>query len=218
VPGNTYQWRVKAFNNASETAYTVYSLSIDSVIDLSQEIVVLLSPTNNLVTDTMAQTFKWDTVSSAIDYRFQVKNSSGTTIIDVTQIAISASYTLNPGTYTWQVRAQNATSNSAYFYRNITIDTTAPAVSTPVSPLNGDSTQSPVNIVWSSSASAIGDSIFISTDSLFSSPLFYKGYTTNTSYTFTTATLGTYFWRLRSKDAANNWSGYSVYRKFKVIL
>lgn len=216
VPGNTYQWRVRAMNNASETEYTVRTLSIDSVADLSQETVILISPNNNLVTDTMAQTFKWDTVNNALDYRLQVKNSVGTAIIDVIQTTTSASYTLNPGAYTWQVRAQNATSNSPYSSRVLTIDTAAPVVSTPVLPAQGDSSKSPVSIVWTRNATGVGDSLFVDTDSLFVSPL--AMYTQNTAYSFTTGIAGQkYYWRLRTKDGANNWSGYSVYRRFKVI-
>ena len=217
VPGNTYQWRVKAFNNASKTVYSTHTLTLDSLVDLSKETVVLLSPVNNLVTDTMAQTFKWDTVSSAVDYRFQVKNSVGTAVIDITQIGTIASYTLNPGAYTWQVRAQNATSNSAYFSRIITVDTAAPVVSAPVLPANADSSHSPVSIVWTRNSSGIGDSLFIDTDSLFVAPLSYTGYTTSTAYSFTAGVIGRkYYWRLKTNDAAGNWSGYSAYRRFKV--
>lgn len=215
LPPGLFEWRVKAFNSSSESAYSVFSLVIDSTADLSGQTIVLLSPANNLLTRTMLQTFKWDTLYNAEEYRFQVINSSSQTIIDVILIKDSTTFALNEGTYTWQVRAQNATSNSLYSSRTITVDTTAPAVSVQTFPANNDTITGTDSLAWARASSAIGDSLFIYPDSLVSSPL-YKGYSTDVDYTFSGTINQDYFWRLRSVDAAGNWSTKGTLRKFWV--
>lgn len=211
-PGS-YQWRVKATNNGSSTQYTMRSLAIDSVPDLSAESVVLVSPTNGFVTNQTTNTFRWNALSSADDYRFQILNSSSTEIVDIILMADSFSYTLNAGTYTWQVRAQNSTSNTLYSSRSITVDAAAPSVSVIDAPANGDTLFNPVLIQWTRNISATGDSLFIYPDSLVLAVV-YKGYTTNESYSFSGTVGQDYFFRLKSGDAAGNWSGYSALRKF----
>lgn len=213
TPG-VFQWRVKAFNSSSNSPYSIFTLTIDSTTDLSGQTIVLNSPANNFLTNTTTHTFKWDTLYNADEYRFQIINSFSQTIIDVTLTTDTAKYTLSEGQYTWQVRAQNATSISPYSSRTITVDTTAPAVSVPTFPANNDTITGTDSLVWTRNSSAVGDSIFIYTDSLFSSPV--KAYTTNTDYTFTGTINQDYFWRLRSKDAAGNWSAFGNLIKFWV--
>lgn len=215
LPPGMFEWRVKAYNSSSEGPYSVFSLIIDSTADLSGQTVVLNSPANNLLTNETTNTFQWDTLYSADEYRFQVINSSNQTIIDVTLTKDSATYTLNEGTYTWQVRAQNSTSNSLYSSRTITVDTTAPVVSVQTFPANNDTVNGTDSLAWSRATTAIGDSLFIYPDSLMSTSSF-MGYTTNTYYKFTGTINNDYFWRLKSVDAAGNWSPKGTLRKFWV--
>jgi len=216
VPG-TYQWRVRGYNGSSKTDYSIRSFTIDSTSSLTGQTVVLVFPANNYLTNsTAAISFLWDTLYNADDYRFQLINdSSGSIITDVIAMTGTFSYTVNEGEYTWQVRAQNATSNTLYSSRTFTIDITAPAVSVPTYPANGDTISSPDTLLWTRSADAVGDSLFIYPDSLISSPV-YQGYTTNTLYIFTGAITQDYFWRLKSRDVVGNWSGYGTLRKFWV--
>lgn len=216
TPG-TYQWRVRGFNGSSQTDYSIRTLTIDSTSSLTGQTLILISPANNYLANTStAITFQWDTLYSADDYRFQIINdSSSATIVDVIVTTNTFSYTLNEGKYTWQVRAQNATSNTLYSARTFTIDITSPPVSVQTFPTNGDTISSPDTLLWTRNAQAIGDSLFIYSDSLISSPT-VSIYTTNTSYIFTGTLSQDYFWRLKSKDAASNWSSYGILRKFWV--
>jgi len=216
LPPGMFEWRVKAFNSSSSGPYTVFALKIDSTADLSGQTVVLVSPGKDALTRKTTQTFKWDTLYNAEEYRFQILNSLNQTIIDVPTSADSITRTLNEGTYTWQVRAQNATSNSPYSSRKITVDTTAPAVSIQTFPAHKDTLEGSDSLAWTRSASAEGDSLFIYADSLMTT-VSYKGYITAvTYYKFTGTPTKSYFWRLRSGDLAGNWSPKGAPWKFWV--
>jgi hypothetical protein len=214
-PGK-YQWRIQAYNSGSETPYQTFDLTIQSSPDLSGQTVTLLSPVNGLITNTATQVYQWDTLSNTDGYRFQVVNSSSTTISDYFLTTDSFSLTLAEGVYTWKVRAENSFSNSPYTTRTITIDLTAPTTPVPVTPADADTSSNPASITWTRDASAVGDSVFIANDTLFTNPAISPFYTIGTSYNFTGATGQKYFWRIKSGDAAGNWSGYSATRKFYV--
>lgn len=213
TPG-TYQWRVRGFNGSSKTDYSARTLYIDSTTSLSGQTVVLDSPKNGYLSNSTAKIlFKWDSLYIANDYRFQIIDSSGATLVDKIVTEDTVSYTPQEGKYTWQVRAQNATSNTLYSSRTFTIDITPPPVSTLLKPVNGDSVLTPDTLTWSRNTQAIGDSLFIYPDSLISSAV-VNVYTTNTTYIFPGTVNKKYFWRLKSTDAAGNWSGYCTLRKF----
>jgi len=219
LPSGTYQWRVRAFNGSSNTAYTVRTITIDSISSLANQTIVLASPANNSFFNTYTQTFRWQKLQNTTDYEFQIINQTNSSnVISITQTDTSYSYTfLAEGQYTWQVRGQNVTSNTLYSSNTITIDVTPPVVSTPSSPANATTVVNPVDLKWYRDASSIGDSLFIATDSTFKTPIYYSGYFIVLTYNFTAGTSGqNYYWRLRSKDAAGNLSAYSSFWRFTV--
>lgn len=216
LPPGLFEWRVRAFNSSSKGPYSIFSLQIDSTSSLIGQTVVLNSPTNTLLTKTVTHTFQWDTLYNADEYRLQIiNNTTSQTVVDVTLTTDTARYTLSEGTYTWKVRAQNSTSVSAYSSRTLTIDITAPVVSVQSFPANKDTISGTDSLAWIRSAAAIADTLFIYPDSLVSS-LVFKGYVTDQDYTFPGIINQDYFWRLKSVDAAGNWSTYGTLRKFWV--
>jgi hypothetical protein len=216
LPAGKYQWRIQGYNSGTETVYQVYNLTILSSPDISGQVVTLVSPANGLLTKTATQTYKWDTLANADGYRFQVINSSSVVIADYFLQTDSFTLTLSEGTYTWQVRAENTFSSSPYSSRSITIDLTAPTAPIGLTPTDGSTEANPVSITWSRDNSAIADSVFISNDTLFTNPAISPFYTTSTLYNFTGVTTQKYFWKIKSVDAAGNWSGYSSVKKFIV--
>jgi hypothetical protein len=215
TPG-TFQWRVKAFNSATSSPYSIFTLTIDSTVDLSAQTVVLVSPAANLVTKIPAHTFTWIKLYNASEYRLQVINASNSAVIDVIKTEDTATYTLSEGVYTWQVRAQNSTSFSPYSTRTITIDMTSPAVSVQNFPANNDTITGTDSLDWSPSAGAVGDSLFIYADSLMTTTSYKQFFNTVTYYAFTGTVNQDYFWQLKSVDAAGNWSAKGTLRKFWV--
>lgn len=215
LPG-TYQWKVRALNGSSASTYSTNTLIVDSTGTLSNQTLVLKSPNNALKTNSPSIVFKWHTISTAEEYRLQIiDQQTNLTLTDINLLVDSFSYSLNEGTYTWKVRAQNSFSNTLYTSRTITIDTTAPLVSQQLTPVNSATVTLVDTLNWSRNTSAMGDSVFIYSDSLVSTPIVAL-YTTNTQYIFSGILGQTYFWRLKTNDEAGNWSNYSSVRKYKV--
>lgn len=79
---------------------------------------VLLAPSNGTESNVYSQTFWWEELDNALQYRLQVvtpdfKNTSRL-ILDTVITASKFSYTLDPGNYEWRVRAENGSSQTPY--------------------------------------------------------------------------------------------------------
>lgn len=213
-PG-TYQWRVRALNNAGFTPYTINTLTIDSILDLTSQTVQLISPANNLTVNSLTQTFKWYEMPFADYYTFQVLTPSNSNIhiaSNITSDSLSYSFS-NYGTYKWRVWANNSTSSSHYAERTIIVQ---PAMSAPYTPVNGDTLITPsVSMSWTRPAGIVADSLIIAEDPSFAN-IVYGNLHTGTTYTFSAVTGQQYYWRLRSKTSngifSNGYSGtYTFY-------
>lgn len=226
-PG-TYEWRIRAENGSYQTTYVTYSLSVDSSLSLTNQSILLLSPSNNYISAASKHKFKWNGLSSAEDYRFEIYSLGSVLYSNPAYIQDTISYSFPAdGTYKWRVRAQNSSSVSPYSEYTISIDGTAPNTPTLSFPLDGDSTsfsialgktKAAINLNWDrgiTSGTLITDSLFVY--QLSGSILTYKikTATTNTAYADSLAA-GLYYWDVRSIDAAGNKSSYSNANRFKI--
>ncbi len=216
-PGN-YEWRIRGINSAYQTAFSYAVFTVDSSADLSGQTLLLISPNDNLITNQTRILFKWSMLSVADDYRFELAQPdfSGSIVLDINLTSDTFSYTLDEGQYQWRVRAQNNTSNTQYATRTITIDTTAPLPPTLTAPANDEFiVNDSVQLSWSrNSVDVVFDSVFIYQDSL-AINVFKTDRTTVSSYLFTTGALSSsYYWRVKSIDAAGNAGSFSSLRKF----
>lgn len=210
-----YQWRVRALNGSSETPFSICNLTIDSTLDLSGQLPVLISPADNYFTTSMSQTFTWQTMPNANNYIFQVL-SGGSIIHTQSTTLLNSSYSFAAeGNYQWRVFAQNATSGSGYSTRDVTIDQTSPSVPVILLPAQGDTVSNPVLLTWNSDVGVVGDSIYVYADTNLTI-LTNDDYSTTESYLFNGSAGQDYFWRVRSRDAAGNWGAYTVRKKFVV--
>jgi hypothetical protein len=219
LPGE-YEWRVRAYNNTTTTLFTTYSIIIDSTIDISQEIIQLLTPNDMDTSNIPLNQFKWALLYNADDYNFQlyfegVKYFTKTTVNDT----VIKSLNEGDGLYKWEVRGQNAFSNTAYSSRTIFIDTTPPAKPVLIEPANlATLPDSLIYFEWNheiTTGSSIKDSLYIATDLLMNNLirsifLAYPNYEDSLGP-------GDYFWKVRSLDKAGNKSVYSDIRKFTII-
>ncbi|HEY3390350.1 MAG TPA: hypothetical protein VGK38_12300 [Prolixibacteraceae bacterium] len=80
--------------------------------DISNQTVTLLSPGSGTETEIASQTFWWEKVEGASDYRLQVVTpsfeSTETLILDTLISADKFTFTLYPSVYEWRVRAENS--------------------------------------------------------------------------------------------------------------
>jgi hypothetical protein len=226
-PGK-FQWRVKALNGNSETLYTTYSLTVDSTADLSNQQVIVISPNNNFATKQQRVMFKWYILYNANDYRIEIRTPdwAGPLVFNPEITAHDTiSYVLDEGVYTFGIQANNGNSTSLYSTRSFIVDTTRPLTPSLVYPTNNlivnDTvlTSSVLTFRWdrpSNNGSALFDTLFLSTDSTFSSSgLVFKLPVSDTTYSYTMENASFYYWKVKPYDAAGNIGTQCMWRKFR---
>jgi hypothetical protein len=224
-PGK-YEWRVKAYNNISETEFTTYYLSIDSSLNLNGAKVILSEPADNHATNQKSMSFSWQNIAVADEYRFEVRSPDWATGSPIfTPVFTTAATTGNidfselEGSYEWAVQAENSFSKSDFSTpRKIVFDFTAPGTPGLSQPTDGgSSTDSTIVFQWSrpsSDGSAIQDSLYIYTDKNQTNLL--RSALVNATTKTDSFGDGTYYWKVRSIDAAGNKSAYSQLWSFTI--
>lgn len=172
-PGS-YEWRLRAENENSHTDWYSRAFTVISTGSLTGLVPVLVSPSNNYLTDSTSVTFVWDTLPHTVDHRFELRSESQTgtllhaVITPARQLTLDA---LADGRYAWGVQAQNdVPSSSEFSYRLFTVDATPPSAPTLLLPANGATTaDAHVNFVWQSGIDALTgttDSLIVRNDQL----------------------------------------------------
>lgn len=225
-PGS-FQWRVMAFNGSSETEYTTYTLTVDSTLDLSTTTVILSAPDADYATSDTSVEFSWQSISIAEEYKIRLvmgdwETGSLKAEEETTDDYISLGL-VSEGTYAWGVRAENIYSVSKYGISTLIIDRTDPQNPTLDSPDPAEEVDIEVTFSWirneDSGSPIVKDSLFISTDQDFTTDL-EEIVSVETShkkeFNVSQGSSQTYYWRVKSIDAAGNVSNYSSTREFTV--
>ncbi|MBS7562781.1 hypothetical protein KHS38_00045 [Mucilaginibacter sp. Bleaf8] len=220
-PG-TYQWRVRAENGSSETAYTTpqqFSVLFSSI---KQQVVQVNTPGSNLLTTQSNLNFSWGELYGATKYRLQLDTNSfaDETKLVLDQATPAQQFTyklLKDQTYQWRVRAENDTAQSRWsVIRNLTFDSTPPGQVSLTAPAADQSVSSPVTMRWSQVATASKYRLYAfkadgTTRYNDSFPMLIN----TTSYTLTTGTFGErIYWKVTAIDAAGNEGTASTVRSF----
>jgi hypothetical protein len=229
-PG-TYQWRIRAFNSSSETAYTTRTLLVDTA-GLSNQPLIVTSPVSGYSTNSSSVTFAWQPLYGTTNYNILIDTATGsfTTGLVLNQTTPYNGYThnfVNEGRYIWKVKATNATESSNYSgVRVIVIDRKAPTIVTLSSPALGTYPK-PISLEWNASPS--NDEVakyklyaykVVGTDTS-ATPLtnYPREILTGTSYSFNDGLVGDKIvWRVKAVDQAGNESKFSLYRGFTIRL
>ena len=184
----------------------------------------LTSPTDNSKINDNTPTLQWLDAISAAKYELWVDNNSDFNSPEILENTSDTTYTpttdLPDGIYSWRVRAFEADNRelgwtSAWAF---TIDTVQPAVPTLVSPEdNRTDNVMTKTFTWTRPEPDTTYHLQISTAASFDPPYFHDNSSiTENLYTFTFTAGGTYYWRVRAKDAAGNWGAWS--ENFKLTL
>jgi hypothetical protein len=127
-----YQFRIRAFNNSSNTDWTYKSIKIDSA-DLYSQTLILDAPINELYTNLSTLQLKWQSVFGAAKYKIQIDtvgsfNSSYLTTKTTPSIYYNLLNIKNETAYYWRVKALNTSDSTdwsdAYYF---VYDNTAPS-------------------------------------------------------------------------------------------
>jgi hypothetical protein len=224
-PGR-FEWRIKAQNGSYETSFVVRTLEIDSTMDLKGQKVNLTYPAEDTFLNSPSTLFKWQKLYSANSYNLEIHNDSWTGTLVYSLLSINydtvSVKNLTDGIYYWGIKAWNANSATDYSTSKVTIDRIAPGIPSLLEPNDKANIQQlPVNLKWERSTddgSPLTDSLFISSDSLFThSKMVTAKFIHDTKMDNAVQDTGTYFWRVKSVDAASNQGQFSLIRKFKVL-
>ncbi len=217
-PGQ-YQWQVRALNYSYGTSFTTNTLFIDSTLDLSHQLIVLVSPNNNDTSNVSYKELRWEYLYNATNYVLVIENQEGIILNDTVLTNTYSVDIASDGNYVWKVKAYNTYTETVFFQRNFfyySYIPNAPSLNTPTNESIFNSTDL-VQFSWSRdehTVPSIKDSIYISNDSLFSN-YFIKDFLKNPNYE-SEFEQGVYYWKVKSIDKAGNKSGFSETRKYSI--
>ncbi|MCK8482227.1 hypothetical protein [Psychroserpens algicola] len=229
-PGD-YQWRVKGENFAYTTQYTFpINFTMTASDDLTNQNVQLSTPSDNFYTNDTSIILTWSSIASAESYSLDVIKLNGGEETVLQEMDINAvNYTLpasifdEDAEFVWKVKAVNSTSESSFSERSIFIDRQTPNQPSLVTPLEAEETTAlTVTFNWLTGAdtgniqSVTTNTFEISSDSNFGSLLFTEDLQNN-SIPITFEDSGTYYWRVRTFDAAGNVGDYSITRSVVIL-
>lgn len=210
-----YQWRIKAVNSGYETQYQIKSFEILNNDDFENNTVVLVSPTNNLITKTVAQKLSWQSIIGATEYQIQITDSNNLVVKEGNTPSLNFDYTFTDGDYNWKVRASNGSKRTLYTARAILVDTKAPNTPVLTSPANASTTtNTEINFQFSRTpiaGSIEKDSIYVFKDTALTNLQFKDQVKSPYAKTLTP---GTYYWYAKAFDQAGNTSARSTVFSF----
>jgi hypothetical protein len=228
-PGS-YQWRVRGENFAYTTAYTFpVNFTVVSSEDLTNQAVILSSPSNSFYTNNDSTLFTWESLANAETYTFQlVRSLNGEeTILEQTGISntsleVSQSLFVIDAKYIWKVKAVNETSETNFSERSVYFDRNVPNQPILNTPSN-DQIISNTTVIFNwlngvdsgNVQSDIENLIEISDSFNFTSIINSSTVLSNT-YQYDLEVPGTYYWRVKASDIAGNESDYSTVRAFTI--
>lgn len=94
--------------------------------DISNDVVILIAPSDSITLPSSNVSFQWEKLNDAIRYSFEVASPGfdvpHVLILDTLITATALSIEFGAGNYQWRVRGENGSSSTQYSTRNITID------------------------------------------------------------------------------------------------
>ncbi len=213
---NEYEWRVRAQNSGYVTAYSSAKFKVIPITNFSNNTVILLSPSNGLITNEDSFNLKWDEILEATQYRIQVLDENGEPIQSETTTETNLDITFPEGSLQWQVRAEKDNQYTLYSSRNILVDKTAPNIPSLTAPTDEQILTNPlVSFDWTRTlieGSVEFDSIYVYRN-LNLTDLVLKDEVT-APFETTLDTNETYYWYMKAFDEAGNQSDDSTVFSF----
>ena len=224
MASGTYYWRVSARDAAGNWGVSApYKITILPAPGL-------LLPANASLTNDSTPDFSWNPVAGTdITYEIQIStNTTFTLLVPQTATVIGTTYTAEPALsggltsviYYWHVRAVSGGSVFGPWsaYRYFTVDATPPLAPVLSAPAAGASVTGTPIFSWAAASTATKYQFEYATAADFITNLVTFPEQTTLNITLPSPIApGTYYWRVRAKDAAGNWSLYSTARTLTIL-
>jgi subtilisin family serine protease len=225
LPLGNYEWRVIARDAAMNVGVASAPRALNIIANLPA-VPVQTAPVSGFLTANTTPSFTWNPAVGAATYDIQLDNNSNFSSPEETTSGLMVTNFTSPsladGVWYWRVRAINVNPEAGAWTaaRMFTIDTTAPAAPNLSAPVNSFSARINAPLLsWTAAAGATTYQVQIDeTGEDFSLPYYQSGWLTTVSHMPPPLlNLGTYNWRVLSRDAALNVSAPSAVRELKLI-
>jgi uncharacterized protein YegP (UPF0339 family) len=217
-----YQWRIKASNSASETAYFTSSFTILHPLNIASQQVSLKMPEDQFVSTKSEVNFSWDVLKDASFYSLKIKklNWVGDSVVVAKLYSPNFNFSLEDGVYAWGVAAIDTLTNKKtdYAIRSITIDKNPPSVPVIVTPANRDTLYTLIDcFTWRKTGPNVTYLIDIYTDPELKNKVIEKTLADTVVY-INMEKNGYYYWNVKSIDQHGNYSNFSPVSSFCIQL
>lgn len=228
LTSGVYSWRLRAQNAASETEYEDRSFIVDTVVNLSNARVSILSPQlNDCINDTSFYVSWSITQIEGVRYQIEIRKEGFSTGIvlatfetstDAIVIPLEADY---EGEMSVGVRVVNDLSSGPFTSVDFSLDLSSPAKLDLLTPTDGDTIFSnEIQFAWEGSHDQTGcaesDSLVIYTDENLTQ-VYTSTIVTGTQEVELSLPNGDYWCRVLRVDKAGNKGAFSQDHKFKVV-
>jgi uncharacterized protein YegP (UPF0339 family) len=222
LTGGVYEWRIKALNSSSATAYSTSSFTILNPLNIASKQVSLKLPEDQYVGIMRDVYFSWEALDEASFYSFKIKKTNwvGDSVVVTKLYSPNFTFRLEDGVYAWGVAAIDTLTNTTtdYSIRSITIDKNPPPVPVIVTPANRDTLNSLVVVFnWRKTEPDAKYSIEIYSDPELKNRVIEKTLPDTITY-ISMERSGYYFWKVKSIDQYENSSNYTAVSAFCVQL
>ena len=214
IPGS-YYWQVEAQTAAGWLTMPVWQFTVSPV---PPEAPNLAAPVNNELTNDTTPDFSWDPVVDGVQYEIEIDTSTAFNTVGKRDVVLEAgelSYTADPmedGKYFWRVRALNLYGFAGAWSTTwiITVDTLPPASPALSSPANNGVFRGTPSFAWKAAADGKLYQFQIDDSPEFDNAPFTSPASSERTYALAESlSQGSYYWRVRSADAAGNWGDWA---------
>ncbi|MCE5207443.1 MAG: hypothetical protein LLG42_03940, partial [Chloroflexi bacterium] len=215
-------------NWSNSVSINPYDFKISGDTSLKGEFIylaapVLTSPASGQLTNNNMTTFTWKAVTYGSTYEIQIDNlATFANPIELTatpsELAYTASPALTDGLKYWRVRTISSRGEPGAWsaVRSFRVDTVPPSAPALLSPAVSATVRGTPAYTWSIPAGAKAYQFEYASDTEFASAIHTSAVLTSAKYIPPTQDLGTYYWHVKARDAAGNWSNWSAARSVTI--